>query len=348
MSLGLPLVLLIIFGFGISFDLEDAPVLVINQDGGSRSVEIIRLLKATGDFEVDDRFTNAAEAEKAFKSARAMGAVVIPAGYEKDLLSGAGGRVQILIDGSDGTAAGTLTGNLLSSLSSSISGQIADITGQTVEQPVSSVVRPVFNTGMVSAVFLVPGLIALVLSLAGVLMTALTVAREWERGNMEQVFSTPVGRGEIILGKLVPYMVIGLVQALMVLTAGAVIFGVPFQGSVIVLFVGTFLFLAGALGLGLLVSSVTRNQQVATQVGTLVSLLPTVFLSGFMFPIDKMPLFLRAVSHILPARYYVHFLRGVLLKGAGFAELAPDLFAMVVFATIVLVMAVAKFPRRIA
>jgi drug efflux transport system permease protein len=181
-----------------------------------------------------------------------------------------------------------------------------------------------------------------------VLLTALTVAGEWERGSMEQLFASPVGRLDVILGKLLPYLALGFVQLLLVVAVGAAAFEVPIRGSLPLLFLLGLVFMIGMLGQGLFISVVTKNQLVATQAGTLSSLLPSLLLSGMLFPIDNMPAPLRALSRLIPARYLVHGLRGVLLKGSGLAQLWPDLVAMALFAVAILALATRRFQRRVA
>jgi ABC-2 type transport system permease protein len=185
------------------------------------------------------------------------------------------------------------------------------------------------------------------LAIASVLLTALAIAGEWERGSMEQLFASPVGRLEIVLGKLGPYLAMGLMQFLLVLAVGAWAFDVPIRGSLPLLLVISVLFLAGMLGQGLLISVVTRNQLVATQAATLSSLLPSMLLSGFLFPIENMPKVLQVLSLAIPARYLVHAMRGAMLKGTGFAELWQDVAAQAVFAVAILALATVRFKRRL-
>jgi ABC-2 type transport system permease protein len=194
----------------------------------------------------------------------------------------------------------------------------------------------------------VPGLAAYLMAISAVLLTALTVAGEWERGSMEQLFASPVSRLEIVLGKLLPYLVVGLIQLLLVLGVGTNVFDVPILGSPLLVILAGTLFLAGMLGQGLLISVLAKNQLVATQAGSLSSLLPSLLLSGMLVPIDNMPAILRVLSRIVPARYMVDALRQILLKGNGFAQVWPDLLAMLIFAVVIVALATFRFKRRIA
>jgi ABC-2 type transport system permease protein len=205
-----------------------------------------------------------------------------------------------------------------------------------------------YNPAARSALFMVPGLAAYILAITAVLLTALTIAGEWERGSMEQLFASPVGRLEIVLGKLLPYLVLGMIELQLVLAFGAVAFDLPVRGSTPLVFAIGMFFLVGMLGQGLLISVVARNQLVATQAGALSALLPSLLLSGMVFPIENMPPPLQLLSRIVPARYLVHALRGILLKGNGLDVLWPDLVAQVAFAGVVLALATARFRRRLA
>jgi ABC-2 type transport system permease protein len=195
---------------------------------------------------------------------------------------------------------------------------------------------------------MVPGLAAYLLALGAVLLTALTVAAEWERGSMEQLFASPVRRIDIILGKLLPYLALGMLQLLLVISVGATAFDVPIRGSVALLFLFGLVFMVAMLGQGLFISVVTKNQLVATQAGSLSSLLPSLLLSGMLFPVENMPRPLELVSRVIPARYLVHALRGIMLKGSGLAQLWPDLLSMAVFGVAILTLATRRFQRRIA
>jgi ABC-2 type transport system permease protein len=205
-----------------------------------------------------------------------------------------------------------------------------------------------YNPGGRSALFMVPGLAAYLLAISAVLLTALTISGEWERGSMEQLFASPVGRLEIVLGKLLPYLVLGLVELQLVLAFGAIAFDLPLRGSAPLLFAIGLFFLVGMLGQGLLVSVIAKNQLVATQAGALSALLPSLLLSGMVFPLENMPLPLQLLSRVVPARYLVHALRGILLKGNGLGVLWPDLLAQLAFAVLVIALATARFERRLA
>ena len=205
-----------------------------------------------------------------------------------------------------------------------------------------------YNPTLASRNMVVPGLIAVIMSIIAAMLTSLTIAREWERGTMEQLAATPVGRLEVVFGKLLPYLLIGIFDVAVTVIAGVVIFGVPFHGSVVLLGVMTILFLVGALGLGIFISAVLKSQVLATQVAMVATYLPALLLSGFLFDIGAMPAFLRAVTFVVPARYFVAVTRGILLKGVGIEVLWLQGLFMLIFASIGLALATLSFRKRIS
>jgi ABC-2 type transport system permease protein len=349
MALAMPAVLLLLFGFGVSFDLDHLPVAFLDLDRSEASRSLRTRLAADDLF--DDLFVEAeelatsADVERELISGRALMVMVIERGFSAALARGETGRVQLLIDGSDNSSAVQARARAetaVRALGLSVNGSVAQkplLEARTFTR---------FNPEGRSAVFLVPGITAYVLAIVAVLLTALTVAREWERGSMAQLFATPVGRLEIVLGKLLPYLVLGLLAVLLVLAVGGYVFDVPFRGSAPALFLFSLLFLLGMLGQGLLISVLTQNQMVATQVATMSSMLPSMLLSGFIFPIENMPWPLKLVSSVVPARYFVAALRGVLLRGNGLSELWLEAVALSLFGLVMLTMATARFKRTIA
>jgi ABC-2 type transport system permease protein len=346
MALGMPVVLLILFGYAVSFDLDRLPVGVVDQDATPASRRLVEALTATDAFAVSRSMHEPEETEPLFRSGKLKVAFLIPDGYGRKLARGQVAESQMLLDGADGTTTSIALGYAMG-VSQSESRRALESSGLSPQFGIQDRVRLRFNPGMKSAHFIVPGLIALILSIMAVLLTALTVAREWERGSMEQLFATPVGRLEVILGKLLPYVVLGMVQVLLVVTLGTIMFDVPVKGSLVLLFGAALLFLIGMLGQGLFISVVTRNQQVATQIGVVTSMLPTLLLSGFLFPIENMPVPLQMLSTIIPSRYFIVVLRGVLLKGNGMDVLWPNLAGMAAFALTMIALSSLKFKRRL-
>ncbi|MFP2907552.1 ABC transporter permease [Pyxidicoccus sp. 3LFB2] len=343
LALAMPVLLLVLFGFGISFDVDHLELAVVDQDRTEQSRELVRHVTASEEFVLQSEGTSPEDALREVRRGNAVAVLVIPRGFAEDVAHG-GARVQLLMDGSDGNTAT----QALAKAQALVDMAGRKLAGSAPRAPPLEVrVRTLFNPNGRSALFLVPGLAAYLLAIVAVLITALTVAREWERGSMEQLFATPVGRLEIVVGKLLPYLGIGILQVLLVLTVGAWVFDVPVRGSVVALGLGALLFLVGMLGQGLLISVVTRNQVVATQVATMTSVLPSMLLSGFIFPIENLPVPLRAISLLIPARYFVSTLRGVLLRGNGLDVLWPQLVALTLFAALMLTVATRRFQRRL-
>jgi ABC-2 type transport system permease protein len=344
-ALAMPVVLLFVFGYGVSTDLDRLPVAVADRDASADSRALARELGASGELEVVAR-NWPEEAEALFRRGRAVAELVIPEGYAADLASGRRSRVQLLVDGADSVVANqvmTKADGIVRAATRTLGGPEAS----RQEPPIALEVWTLYNPTGRSALFMVPGLTALLLAITAVMLTALAIAGEWERGSMEQLFATPVGRFEIILGKLLPYLLLGFLALLLVLAFGMVAFDLPVRGHLAMVFLIGLLFLAGMLGQGLLISVATKNQLVATQAGALSALLPSLLLSGMIFQIENMPLPLRLLSRVVPARYLVNGLRGVLLKGNGFEVLWPDLLALAVFTALILALATARFQRRL-
>ncbi|HEY6005895.1 MAG TPA: ABC transporter permease [Anaeromyxobacter sp.] len=347
LALVMPVVMLFLFGYGVSFDLDRIPLAVADRDRTEASRALVDAVTASRELVKVAEVSAAEDAPALFRAGRVLGVLAIPRGYEKDVLQGKRTRVQLLVDGADSVSAN----QLLTKADALVRAETRRLAGPGLADrapPLQVKVWTRYNPAGRSALFMVPGLAAYLLAISAVLLTALTVAGEWERGSMEQLFASPVGRLEIVLGKLLPFLVLGMVELLLVLAFGMFAFDVPVRGSATLLFVLGFFFLCGMLGQGLFISVVAKNQLVATQAGALSALLPSLLLSGMVFPIENMPLPLQLLSRIIPARYLVHALRGILLKGNGIDVLWPDLVAQILFAVLVLGVATARFQRRIA
>jgi ABC-2 type transport system permease protein len=342
LAIGMPLLLICIFGFGVRFDAEHLPVVLVDQDESPASEDLARDLFASGVLVPVRTVRDVPAALHLLGSNRAVGAIVIPDRAGERIARGEPVALQLLVDGTDGTVANMLLGDVEATVMS-VAG--ARATSLPAYRP-TALTR--YNPRGESAMFLLPGTIAYVLALVCVLLTGLAVAREWERGSMEQLFATTVGIPEIVLGKLLPYLGLGVVDVLLSLALGAVVFDLPFRGSMVWVAVGSFLFIFGMLGQGLLISIVTRSQMLATQAGALSAMLPSLLLSGFLFPVDNLPRPMWLLSNVVPARYLVSLLRSVLLRGGGFAEIWTDLLGLVVFGVVMFTASSLSFQRRIA
>jgi drug efflux transport system permease protein len=346
LALVMPVVMLLLFGYGVSFDIDHVPLAVSDQDRTEASRRLALAFTENGEF-APVGGADPDRADTLFRRHGATAILVIPDGYAKDLERGGPARAQLLLDAADPvTANQVLTKADAIALSEARRGAGASAISAPPLLQVKVSTR--YNPEARSAVYIVPGLAAYLMAITAVLLTALTVAGEWERGSMEQLFASPVTRLEIVLGKLLPYLGIGLIQLLLILGVGTNVFDVPIRGSPLLVILAGLLFLAGMLGQGLFISVVARNQLVATQAGALSSLLPSLLLSGMLVPIENMPLPLQALSRVIPARYLVDALRQILLKGNGLASVWEDLLAMLVFAVLIVALATRRFQRRIA
>jgi ABC-2 type transport system permease protein len=346
LALVMPVVMLLLFGFGVSFDIDHVPLAVSDQDRTEASRRLALAFTENGEFEPVGG-ADPDQADTLFRRHGATAILVIPNGFAKDLERGGPARAQLLLDAADPVTANQIL-TKADAIALSEARRSASAPGISAPPLLQVKVSTRYNPEARSAVYIVPGLAAYLMAITAVLLTALTVAGEWERGSMEQLFASPVTRLEIVLGKLLPYLGIGLIQLLLILGVGTNVFDVPILGSPLLVILAGLLFLAGMLGQGLFISVVARNQLVATQAGALSSLLPSLLLSGMLVPIDNMPLPLRALSRVIPARYLVDALRQILLKGNGLASIWGDLLAMLVFAVLIVALATRRFQRRIA
>ncbi len=345
MAFVLPLLMVLFFGYAISWDVTDLRLGVWDQDGTRESRELTQAFEASGYFEVVSRPGSYREVEEDLSRGRVKAVLTIPPGYARDLGSGRAVPVQLLLDGSDANTA-TIAQNYAGAIASRHSTKVL-LAGRPMPEVASAETRIWYNETLESRNMIVPGLVAVIMSIIAAMLTSLTIAREWERGTMEQLASTPVRGVEIVLGKLLPYLVIGVLDVHVVVVAGILVFGVPFNGSVLLLAGMSILFLLGALGVGIFISSVADSQVFAMQVATIATYLPALLLSGFLFDIAGMPAVLRGLTYLIPARYFVVVTRGILLKGVGVAALWPQVLAMFVFAVVGLTLATRVFKKEI-
>lgn len=310
----MPLGMLVIYGFALDTELENLPVGIMDLDYTVESRDLIRRMTSSGFIVEAARVDSRNEIERGFKRRAYRAVVVIPRGYSRDLLSTRAASVQVLIDGADGSTAATVD-NYMRAVLAMASAETQRQSAGAVFVPVEPRVRIYFNPELESAYFIVPGLVALVLVMICTLLTSVAITREKETGTFEQVLTTPVTRVQVITGKVVPYTVIGVVDAAIVLISGRLLFGVPMEGTWWVLAGYSLLFVLVALGLGLFVSSLVRTQRVAMVAALLVTFLPTLLLSGFIFDHSSMPTVLRWIARLIPATHYLKIVYGVMLKG---------------------------------
>ena len=341
----MPLMLLLFFGYAISWDVKDIRLAVVDQQNGPRSRELVRALEGSGYFQVTEHLATAAQIDRELVHGHITAALVIPPTFEKDLAAGRGAAVQLLLDGADANTA-IIAQSYADAIVAGFSRDVI-LQGRRMQIPASADTRIWYNPTLESRNMVVPGLVAMIMSVIAAMLTSLTIAREWERGTMEQLASTPVHRLEVIFGKMLPYLVIGFVDVAVTIAVGMGLFGVPFKGNPILLAGMSLLFLVGALGLGMFISATMKSQVLATQVAIIATFLPAMLLSGFVFDIASMPIVLRGISLAVPARYYIAVTRGVLLKGVGPDVLWVQGLSMIIFAAVGIALAAGAFKKRI-
>lgn len=350
--IAMPIVMMFAFGYGVSFDTKHIPVYIYDQEKSQQSQDFLKRFQASIYFNVVKTVQSYPELVRAIDAGKCQIGIVVPPDFSRKLRSGQKVSVQAIFDGTDSNSA---------SLGMSYSEAVAQAHSQQlqlawlrargegkVQLPLSIDARTWFNENLESMVTIVPGVVAMVMAVVGTFLTSLTVAREWERGTMEQLISTPVTPLEIMLGKLAPYVVIGLADTSLCAIMGVWWFGVPFRGHIWVFLLSTTLFLTVVLSLGYFFSVVAKSQLAASQISLIATFLPAFLLSGFMYPIDQMPLVVRGITHIVPARYYMAILRNVFLKGSSVATMWQDFLGLTLFATLLGLAATRVFHKKLS
>ena len=350
MALAMPMMMLLLYGYALSLDVDHIQTLVYDQDGTSASRELIRQFEGSRYFEVTGFVHDYKTIERGIDTNKVLIGVVIPRGFGGELASGKG-TVQLLVDGSDSNTASIAMGYAESVVQNYSAGVRAELLNRRGVRPPGmedARLRVWYNSSLESKNYVVPGLIAVILMILAAQLTTLTIAREWEMGTMEQVLSTPLRPAEIVLGKMLAYFLVGLVDSAISVTVAITIFTVPFRGSFVVLAVSTCLFLWCALFLGIWISAGSRTQVQAYQMGMLVSFLPGFLLSGFTFSIDTMPKVIQGISYFFPSRYFVTIVKGVFLKGIGFRLLWLELGFLLLYGFLIFRMAVRRMNQKVA
>lgn len=341
LALGLPVAVVFIFGFAIEFNQTRIPTAILDQDRTQSSRQLVETFTASGYFSTSP-ILDASDAEKELESERSSTVLVIPPGMERDLLAANGAEVQVLVNAADNQAAGSVL-SYVGELRSRASGRLL---GTQVPAPNSSVMsRFLYNPELNSRWFTVPGLMVIIMTMIAILLTALTVAREWEFGSMELLLSTPVHPMEIILGKMAPYAALCLTAVGIVYASARLIFDVPFRGNIAVYLMGCVLFLITYLAQGLMISVLTRKQMLAMQVSMISGLLPSQLLSGFIFPVENMPSFFQTMTMILPARWFMEISRRSFLQGATLWEMRGPFLALTALMCLFVLVALKKFKK---
>ncbi|MEG6616649.1 ABC transporter permease [Peptococcaceae bacterium 1198_IL3148] len=342
----LPLVQLLLFGFAIQTEVKHIPTTVFDQSLSMESREMLEAFKASGYFDVTNTAASYTEVNQMIDSGVAQVGIVFPPDFAERVARGDTAAVQILVDASDSMVSSTAiaTANSIGLLKSQEI--IAQQTG-VAKVPYDIRVRPWYNPDGITAYYMVPAILGIIVTMTMVMMTSMGIVRERERGTLEQLLVTPVKSYQLIIGKIIPYIALGYVQITVALLVGVVIFQVPIRGSLLQLYLLTLFFITASLGIGILISNIAKNQMQAMQMSFFI-LLPSIMLSGFLFPIAAMPQFIQYLSNIIPLTYYLTIIRGIVLKGIGFSYLVPQVMALLTFTVVLLGLSIVKFKKKIA
>ena len=336
-----PALFLFLYGYALNFDIRHVALAVQDRDRSAESRELIEAFVGSAYFDQVATITSDDDIDALMERNRVRALVVVPTGFARDLGRGTTAEVQILLNGDNANTATTVLGYV-----NAVIAEAGGRLGPVRVTRVAAVPRIWYNPELRSALFLVPGLIAYIATITAVVSTALSIVREKERGTMEQVRMAPIPTWAFVAGKTLPYLILSQTSAMLIVLAAMALFDLPMRGDWLSLNVVLALFLIGALGTGLLVSTIAETQQMAFQAAMLIAFLPTFMLSGFIFPIASMPEFLQYVTTIVPARYFLIALRGVVLKGLGLGDFAGPVLAMTAYAVAVLGLSAVRLARR--
>lgn len=341
-AVAMPLMLVVLYGYALDMELKDLPVGILDRDRTVESRDLVRAMTSSG-FIVDaGRLDDRAQIEPSFRRGDFQAALVIPRDYGRDLAAGGTATVQLLIDGADAATAATVD-NYLRAVLTQVNARLV-VAGAPSGGP-RPALRVLYNPELTSSHFIVPGLVAIVLIMICALLTSIAITREKETGTLEQVLTTPVRAGQVIVGKLLPYLALGAFDALLIVVAGRVLFGVPMTGSSLALAGYSLLYVLIALSLGLLISAMVQTQRVAMMLALTMTMLPAMILSGFIFPVRSMPPPLQVVAHLIPATYFLRIIRGIMLVGRNWYPFEGGV--MLAMAVVLLLVASRRFGTRL-
>jgi len=341
----LPVFLLILFGYAITWDVRDIKLAVVDYDHTRLSRELVDAFRASGYFDLEAYAERTADSDDMLAAGDVRIVLVIPVGFASSIQSDETAPLQAIVDGSDANTAEIVLGYTKATVATFSAG--VRLEGRVFTPPVSAQTRVWYNEELTSRNMIVPGLVAVIMMIIAAMLTSLTIAREWERGTMEQLAATPVSRVEVVLGKLLPYVAIGMIDVVMISTLGIVLFDVPLRGSPFLLLILALAFTVGTLGFGIFISAVAKSQLLATQIAMITTFLPAFLLSGFMFSVDVMPNVLQALTYVVPARYFLVVTRGIFLKGVGIEVLYVQGLLMILYGMAGLTLAVKMFRKEL-
>ena len=351
MAIFIPMLMLFLFGYALTLDVDQVPLVVWDQSGSHASRELVSRFSGSRYFRLKGYVQSDAESDRALDTRWAMAVLVIPPDFPAWIETGRDAAVQLVVDGSDANTATIAIGYadfVVQIYSQDVMLNTVHRMGSNpLRTPLEMRPRIWFNTDLESRNYIIPGLIGVIMMVIAALLTSLTVAREWERGTMEQLISTPVKGKELFLGKLLPYFAIGMLDVLLAVLMGEFLFKVPLRGSVALLFGMAMIFLVGVLSMGMLISIITKSQLLASQVAMVSTFLPSFLLSGFMFAISNMPKPIQVITYIVPARYFVSLLKGIYLKGVGLEILFGEALLLTAYGIVMIFLANVKFKKKL-
>lgn len=347
-----PILQLIILGYAVNLDVDSVRTAVLDQDNSVTSRRLINDFRGCANFNLEHNVSKSSEIVELIDKGEILLAIVIPRGFESSVESHRTASLQILLNGSDGNTASIAAGyasGIIAGFSKEVVLQFFDKSGMKVKPfgSISAVPRIWYNPFVKTRYFMVPAIVGLILSIITLLLTSLAIVKEKEIGTLEQLIVTPIKPYQLVLGKLIPFAILGFVAVTLVLTGMRFIFDIPIRGSVSFLFFSSFLYILSTLGLGLFISTISKTQQQAMMIAIFAVLLPMVYLSGFAFPLENMPDTIQSLSVIIPLKYFLTIIRGVILKGLGFAELWQEALILLVMGVFILLLSSLRFKKRL-
>lgn len=342
----LPLFQLVLFGYAIQTDVKHIPTAVFDQSLSAESRDLLDSFSASGYFDIHYSANGYSDLTRLIDSGKAKAGIIFPSDFAQNLRSGEPAQVQVIVDASD---------NMVANSALAIANSIGLLKSQNIlvqqahiqSLPYDIRVRPWYNPDGITAYYMVPAILGIIVTMTMVMLTSMGIVRERERGTLEQLMVTPMRSYELMLGKVVPYIALGYVQITVALLVGVLLFQVPIRGSLLQLYLLTLFFITASLGMGIYISNIAKTQMQATQMSFMV-LLPSIMLSGFMFPREAMPQIIQYIGNLIPLTYYLTIIRGIVLKGIGFSYLVSQVAALLVFSIIMMTLAILKFKKKIA
>ena len=351
MMIGIPIIQLLLFGFAINTDVKHLPTVVFDQSRSPESRDLLESFSASGYFDINYIAGSFKSVNERVDVGDAKVGVIFPPDFAEHVRSGRTASVQVIVDASDSMAANSAisTAMTIGQLRSQqiMIQRMENLTGRMNGLPYDIRIRPWYNPDFVTAFYMVPGIMGMILTMTMVIFTSMAIVREREHGTLEQLIVTPMKSYELMLGKLIPYIFVGLVQATVAMLVGILVFDLPIRGNLLELFLYTILFIVASLSLGILISNLAKTQMQAMQLSFFI-FLPSVLLSGFMFPREAMPEVFFQLGKVLPLTFYLQIMRGIVLKGVGIKALWPQVGALLLFISVVLTLSVVKFKKKLA